>query len=121
MLDSMGLANSGNGDHADLWSEAATHLWTELIRFVLETGLKSARLAQTVGSLGDRAGARQLGAFARKFQRQALRYLSAAQLSEQEEQATRKKLKHIDEALELLPRKRANNAPGTRVYLRKGV
>jgi hypothetical protein len=104
MFDSMGLANSGNGDYAPLWSEA-TRLWTEVIRLVLETGLKSARLARTVGSLGDRAGVRQLGAYARKSQRHVLRYLSAAQLSEQEEQAIRKRLKQIDEALELLPPK----------------
>jgi hypothetical protein len=104
MFDSMGLANSGNGDYADLWSEA-THLWTEVIRLVLETGLRSARLAQTVGSLGDRAGARQLGAYARKSQRQALRYLSAAQLSEQDEQAIRKKLEQIDGTLRVLPPK----------------
>ena len=35
---------------------------TEVTRVVQETGLKSARLAQTECSLGDRAGARQLGA-----------------------------------------------------------
>ena len=50
----MGIPDSGVGDHTDLWSEA-TRLWNEVIRFVLETGLKSACLAETVGSLGDRA------------------------------------------------------------------
>jgi hypothetical protein len=100
----MVLADSGNGDHADLCSEA-THLWNELIRFVVETGLRSARLAQTVDLLGDRSCARQFGAYARKSQRHALRYLSAAELSEQDEQAIRKKLKQIDETLRLLPSK----------------
>jgi hypothetical protein len=97
----MGTPDSGNGDHADLWSEA-TRLWNEVTIFVLETGLKCARLAQTVGSLGDRAGARQLGAYARKSQRHVLRYLSAARFSEQDEQAIRKKLEQIDEAIKLV-------------------
>jgi hypothetical protein len=60
----MGIPDSSVGDHTDLCSEA-TRLWNEVIRFVLETGLKSARLAQTVGLLGDRSCARQLAAYAR--------------------------------------------------------
>jgi hypothetical protein len=100
----MVLANSGNGDLVDLCSEA-TRLWNELIRFVAETGLRSARLAQTVVCLGDLACARQFGAYARKSQRYVLRYLSAAELSGQDEQAIRKKLKQIDETLKLLPSK----------------
>jgi hypothetical protein len=98
----MGIPDSGVGDHTDLWSEA-TRLWNEVIRFVLETGLKSARLAETVGSLGDRAGARQLAAYGRKSQRHVLRYSSSAHLSHQEEQAIRRSLEQIDEALKALP------------------
>jgi hypothetical protein len=105
----MRVASSGIGGQRDLWSKA-TRLWNEVIRSVLETGLRSARLAQTVSSLGDRAGARLLGAYARKSQRQVLRFLSDAQLSEQDEQAIRTKLTHIDVALKgLLPK--ANDAP----------
>jgi hypothetical protein len=100
----MGIASWGNGDYADLWSEA-TRLWNEVLRFMLETGLRTARLAQTVGALGDWAGARQLGAYARKSQRHVLQWLSVTHLSEQEEQAIKKRLEQIDEALALLPPK----------------
>jgi hypothetical protein len=57
----------------------------EVIRFLMQTGLRTARLAETVSLLGDRTCARQLGAYARKFQRHVMRYLSAAHLSHQEE------------------------------------
>jgi len=91
-------------DHSDLRSDAK-RLWAEVTRVVLENGLRSARLARTVCSLGDRGGGRQLGYYARRSQRHVLKFLSAAQLSEEEEQAIRKKLKEIDEALALLPPK----------------
>lgn len=98
-------------DSDDLQS-ATKRLWADVTRVVLENGLRSARLAQTVCSLGDRSGARQLGAYARKSQRHVLKFLSAAQLGDLEEQAIRKKLKQIDDALELLPPKNRRRFSG---------
>jgi hypothetical protein len=91
-------------DSEDMRS-AARRLWARVTRVVLENGLRSARLAQTVCSLGDQAGARQIAAYARKYQRHVVKFLSAAQLSKQEEQEIRKKLKQIDDTLGLLPPK----------------
>jgi hypothetical protein len=95
----------GNDDYADLWSEASL-LWNEVIRLVLETGSIFAHPARTMGSIGDRAVARHIGAFARHSERHVLKYLSSAHLSGQEEQAIRESVKQIDEALRLLSRKR---------------
>jgi DNA-binding transcriptional MerR regulator len=98
----MDILNAGGADYAELRS-AANRLWAHVIKVLLDTGLRSARLARTVDSLGDRPLARQLGADARKAQREALKYLSKEQLGQQEEQTIRKKMEEIDEALELPP------------------